>query len=77
MVLIVPLVGPSAFGFVFVWFSYVVARFSYGFTRPPHWSFGFVGRFRMVFLWFCKVSLWYSLVHQLSGSVSYCFPMVL
>ena len=34
MVLIVPLVGPSAFGVVFVWFSYGFGRFSYGVKHP-------------------------------------------
>ena len=52
MFLIVPLVGPSAFGFVFVWFFYGFVRFSYCFNRPPRLSVGFRVRFRMVFLWF-------------------------
>ena len=66
MVLIVPLVGPTAFGFVFllfsygfVWFSYGFVRFSYGSNRPPRWSDGFRVRFLIVFLWFCMVFLWF------------------
>ena len=35
MVLIVPLVGLSTLGLVFLWFSYAVVMFSYGFNRPP------------------------------------------
>ena len=55
MVLIVPLVGPSAFGFVFVWFSYGFVSFSYGYNRPPRWPVGFRVSFRMVFLCFRRV----------------------
>ena len=51
---------------VFVWFSYGVAlfsdsfaRFSHGFNRSPRWAVGFLGRFRRVFLWFCKVFVWF------------------
>ena len=43
------LVGPSVLGFVVLFFSYGVVRFSYEFNRPPGWSVGFGVRFRMVF----------------------------
>ena len=42
MVLIVSVIGPSAFGIVFVWFAYSFVRFSYGFSRFPRRSIGFL-----------------------------------
>ena len=70
MVLMVPLAGPSTFRVVFVWFSDGFVSFPYGFTRPPRWSIGFQGRFRMVLI------APPSLVHRLSGSFSYWCPIV-
>ena len=58
-VVIVSLFGSSAFRVVFLGFSYGVVRCSHGSNRPPHWSIRVRGRFRMVFLWFCKVFVWF------------------
>ena len=48
MLLIVPLVGPSAFGVVFVWFPYALVSCSYGLIVPLVGS----SAFDVVFVWF-------------------------
>ena len=58
MVLIAPLVGPSAFELFFVWLPMVLQGFRMVLIVPPRWVIGFGARFRMVFLWFCKVFVW-------------------
>ena len=51
MVLIVPLVGPSAFGFVFVWFSYGFPMVLYGFRMVLIVPLVGPSAFGFVFLW--------------------------
>ena len=54
IVLIVPLVSPSDFVVVFVWFAFGSVRSSYGFNRLPRWPIGLRDRFHTVFIWlFC------------------------
>ena len=84
MVLIVPLVGPSAFGLVFLWLSYGFPMVMYGFRMVIIFPLVGPSAFGLVFLWFYYgfVKLSYgsncppSLVRQLLDSFSYGFPIV-
>ena len=59
IVLIVLLVSPSNFEVVLLCCSYGFVMCSYGLNRPPRWFIGFRDRVRMVFIWFCKVFIWF------------------